>query len=586
MNVFANRTLQSMSPERVARQVENFFYSPDSVRRAISFRPRKQDVLIVGTPKSGLDLVGELTRMLVYQNSPAKERDAVNVPWLESKWMDEHQGEMPIEWHDDVDRPHLFKTHMTVNTLGIPSTKGKYIFVIRHPSETRVSWFQHLRTIYSMGNDVADFDPLFTANDFVDVPVTLCQTVDSDGKPNVEAIEKYTLDIYRLWKKKYHAKRVLVVCYEHLISDPQEVVHRMSGFLMDDPLPPTSFVTDLLKEARRFGLVLPAVRLKSPTAKQKTFDLDLGQDVVQIEEEVVEDMADRRLEMGAALRVYTYASMVRNELKWRYHVFSVTGIECYEDMYYEIVKRRYPYQKIEKQEIKKRTGCLSALFGSKKKKKRKKAIFSKELKKMDQAKVQNKTKGLHHLDSSRSTGTPSQVSSVGSMGSHKKNSTSRLLLNKSLKGSLKKMPSGSQRFSKKDSKRRVSNKEKQSKEDLKERRKGRKAIKLENMRNQRSGHFTDAFVNLEDLSDDEEMDVSGSMRLFAASCNSDAASFNSDAEFHVKNRSPAVSSSKLASFNSDAEFHVKDRSPAVSSFKLVPAPGSRMSSLMDRLHED
>ena len=104
---------------------------------------------------------------------------------------------------------------------------GKYIFVLRHPVDLRASWIKYLEQCFSVPATTPNFpkfSDMVSPDDFVDVPVTLCNTT---GKS--QSYEAFVSDWVR--EAKTNTDNVLLVFYESAFSNPSMEVKRIAKFL-------------------------------------------------------------------------------------------------------------------------------------------------------------------------------------------------------------------------------------------------------------------------------------------------------------------------------------------------------------------
>ena len=99
--------------------------------------------------------------------------------------------------------------------------------VLRHPVDLRASWVRYIETCFNQPCKEANFPnfaDIVTPDDFVDVPVTLCNTT---GK--AQSYEAFVSEWIR--EAKGNPENVLIVFYESALSNPSMEVKRIAKFL-------------------------------------------------------------------------------------------------------------------------------------------------------------------------------------------------------------------------------------------------------------------------------------------------------------------------------------------------------------------
>ena len=199
------------SVEEMAARLENFF-SQESLRQGLSFRPRPSDVFIATYPKCGTTWLQQIAHGLRTRGDMNFREITEVVPWLEvclDLGMDPN-GEQRAE-------PRLFKSHLTWDLI---PKGGKYICVVRDPKDVLISqyhiwegWFFERGTI-SLEDSARAF---FTA-------------------PQLPL--RYWNHILSWWPQRNNPN-VLLLSYESMKQDSARAVEAVAEFLgvpLDQPL--------------------------------------------------------------------------------------------------------------------------------------------------------------------------------------------------------------------------------------------------------------------------------------------------------------------------------------------------------------
>jgi len=173
-NVFAAKAPKD--PSRLVSVLETYLMTPTSLQRAQTFRPKRNDVIVVAPPECGEPFVTRIVRFL--QNDKplevAKERKTT-APWIESRYCDD---DAEVLDRLQTRRGRVFKTAMSLEMCKPHSHPGvRYVVCVRHPIDLRAQWVQYLKRCYEVEDEhdpLPEFDGVFDVDDFVALPVTLC----------------------------------------------------------------------------------------------------------------------------------------------------------------------------------------------------------------------------------------------------------------------------------------------------------------------------------------------------------------------------------------------------------------------------
>lgn len=258
-SAFEGRDLTTTSPEQIATAVENAFFSPASLKRAMSYHPAVGDVVIASPPRTGqTPILTIVDQLLLFKPADEKAKaDASGgdleetaetlsgrIPWIESLAFDN------IPPPPNVDGRRVFKTHLSLSALKMYMKPGvKYITVFRHPVDLRLSFFRHLRKIHIVARDQDNpqlFDDFYSVDDFVRVPIAPFQAAQSSGhvklsaqsnKVAAELFDSPDAHVYEheivgwLNEERANPKQILIVFYEELIFHPEKLIQKIAQFL-------------------------------------------------------------------------------------------------------------------------------------------------------------------------------------------------------------------------------------------------------------------------------------------------------------------------------------------------------------------
>ncbi len=177
--------------------------------RYFGFKPRSDDIYVVSYPKAGTTVMQVIVHAICRgPETPFEHIDDV-VPWLEAKYL--HVPELA----ERLSSPRMFKTHRDLGSL---PASGLFIYLVRDPKDTCVSFYFHL-----MSGSVAK--------------IPLGQFVDRFVRGRLGA-GSWAAHLHRSGRG-LQERRVLVVHYEDIVDDMAGVVDRVCAFFGKNPDLPT-----------------------------------------------------------------------------------------------------------------------------------------------------------------------------------------------------------------------------------------------------------------------------------------------------------------------------------------------------------
>ncbi|KAI1299193.1 Sulfotransferase 1C2 [Halotydeus destructor] len=195
----------------VKRRVFDGFRMPactreDYFRSALVYEPQKDDLLVASYPKSGTTWTQYIV-CLIYSNGVPPEGPIMfgATPFLEY---------IGAQGTDEYQRPVPIKTHLPFNLTPF-SEEAKYIYVVRNPKDTCVSYYFHVLKSEAHCDEYRDmpFDQFFEM--FID------GTTDWNDY----------FDHVVSWYEQRHRKNILFITYEEMKMDIRAVIKRIATFM-------------------------------------------------------------------------------------------------------------------------------------------------------------------------------------------------------------------------------------------------------------------------------------------------------------------------------------------------------------------
>ena len=123
---------------------------PEWIEKMKEVELRSDDVWIVTYPKCGTTWTQQIVRLIINKGEDDGKIIEDAVPWVEAFCTIPEIGRTYRIDLDKMSSPRAFKSHFPYEMMpcGLPNTTpGKYIYVIRNPKDTAVSYFHHDRAI-------------------------------------------------------------------------------------------------------------------------------------------------------------------------------------------------------------------------------------------------------------------------------------------------------------------------------------------------------------------------------------------------------------------------------------------------------
>ncbi|XP_037569834.2 sulfotransferase 1C2-like [Dermacentor silvarum] len=182
-------------------------FNESRLRSAMQYEPRAGDVFIMGFPKTGTTWLHFMVRRLLNKDDETPLESAAacapGVSFLEIA------GAGNVE---SLRRPGaVIKTHLLFENVRF-SEKARYIYVLRNPYDTCVSFYHHLRKGSSRYSDMS-FDDFFE------------QFIDGYVYPG-----DY-FDHLTSWLGQRSKANFLFITYEDIVRDPRSSALRIAAFL-------------------------------------------------------------------------------------------------------------------------------------------------------------------------------------------------------------------------------------------------------------------------------------------------------------------------------------------------------------------
>ncbi|XP_064468785.1 sulfotransferase 1E1-like [Ornithodoros turicata] len=183
------------------------FFTVESVRQALRYKPRPDDVFIVSYPKCGTTWTQHIVYHIFSNGTLPEDPEefASKTPFLEL------MGEEAVE---HLSRPAAIKTHLPFHKHQY-SAEAKYIYVTRNPYDCCVSFFHHVRMVASDAED-------YTFEEFFE-----------EFRKGQVSFGSY-FDHLLSWYPRRNDPNVLLLTYESLKKDIRTSIIKIANFLGDE----------------------------------------------------------------------------------------------------------------------------------------------------------------------------------------------------------------------------------------------------------------------------------------------------------------------------------------------------------------
>lgn len=183
----------------------NKFFSDESLRSALSYKPRDDDVFLVSYPKCGTTWMQHITCNIFRLGSPPESL-------MELMFISPFLEFLGAESVHAMKRPGAIKTHLPFNKQPY-SAKAKYIYITRNPYDCCVSYYYHTKTLPLHNFEDGTFDQFFE--------------MFMEGKVDFGDYFDHLLS----WYEHRNDDNVFFLTYEQLKEDTPGMVLKIADFL-------------------------------------------------------------------------------------------------------------------------------------------------------------------------------------------------------------------------------------------------------------------------------------------------------------------------------------------------------------------
>ncbi|XP_055936144.1 sulfotransferase 1 family member D1-like [Argiope bruennichi] len=192
-------------------------FTAESVRSAIQYQPKSDDLFLVTYPKCGTTWAQQILSLIFSQGIP--EHSLGEGPFLELK------GAQAVE---TMQRPGFIKTHLPFKLVPW-SEEAKYIYIARNPKDCCVSYYYH-HLSHRFDGDFNDFFELFFKGDI-----------------NFGDYFEHLLG----WYEHRNDPNFLFLTYEEMKENPDTTVLKMASFIDNE-----KYAEPLRKDSEKLNSVL------------------------------------------------------------------------------------------------------------------------------------------------------------------------------------------------------------------------------------------------------------------------------------------------------------------------------------------
>jgi hypothetical protein len=190
--------------DTIVRNLENVRRITNFLRGRMEFRVRSTDVFISSYPRSGTTLTQWILYLLTHEEQPDPDHLTQASPWFERSLA---TGELTAADLEAFPAPRVFKSHLPRQWL---PDGARYIYVERNPKDVLISYFYFYRAYLGFHGSFDEFYRRFM-----------------DGRVQYGS----WFDHVTGWRAHADDPDVLIVQYEHLVSDRKASIRRILDFL-------------------------------------------------------------------------------------------------------------------------------------------------------------------------------------------------------------------------------------------------------------------------------------------------------------------------------------------------------------------
>jgi hypothetical protein len=228
------RNPQGASANELSQAVESTLYANSkSLSAASKARFQSGDVVVCGVPRSGQTPVLRVLDALKHKSLRPTSAIINGATWVEGlfKATDVSGGR------------RIYKTHLALQNIlrgdiGKSMVQHKIIVILRDPSDTRLSWYRHVRLLAKKCAR-AKIDEKNSAEQFANVSIP-CSFLPRNANVDLHGKEPEYFINAALRAHQEFPESVLVLFYEELFTDPTKFVEKMAKFtdFMDEEVLP------------------------------------------------------------------------------------------------------------------------------------------------------------------------------------------------------------------------------------------------------------------------------------------------------------------------------------------------------------
>ncbi|XP_064625738.1 sulfotransferase 1C2-like [Lineus longissimus] len=196
---YRGMVMANFTPEHRLQQVEQLNFEKD-------------DIVLSSYPKTGTTITQEMVYLVRNGgdvDEANKEYTFLRIPYLEFEG-----PSAGIDAYHERRRPRTIKSHLPVDCFErqVTSDGTRFIYVMRNPKDTLVSYYHFYKSCYLYGGFFGTFNDFFQ--------MFLCNNVCYGNM----------FDHFLGWWRHRDLPNVLILKYEDLVRHPEEEIRKIAGF--------------------------------------------------------------------------------------------------------------------------------------------------------------------------------------------------------------------------------------------------------------------------------------------------------------------------------------------------------------------